>query len=1544
MGASDRLGTRAIPAPLFALFVLFLCAGRVPAQEELYWEAPVPFSVSPGSCPVSASNGEISVVAWQEPEAKPGGDGGEIRIRAAVSTGGNDWRACRPAGGPYRYTGAEPAILGAALGGDGRIVIAAVSAGFCDILVSGDRGETFGSRRLETGGQVSAAPRLALRSDGGYLLFIVRGEGDSQSIYYSRSDDAVNWEPFAPFAADSASRPASSPSHVVLGNADIVVFQSRAAGESAASGFQLYLKKSTDSGRTWTGERPLTGFRYPGSPSDPLRFDNQRPSLVSLEEKLFLAWERRLDSGPPQIYGAEIERDQLRVDSIRRINREESYCTGPAAFGYEGSPFAVWSDEKAGRVFVARYDGLSWLSYELSGGEPSDSELPGNEPSGNGPAFIRPVVSDRGVSLFYQANFRESARIFAMFPDHTVSPPDIIPLNFHAGLRSRGDRVSVTWDDPADTSGIAGYSWLWSQNPGEKPARVLRPEDNVPRVLNLNAAEDGTWYFSVIAQDRAGNWSGPARMDYIRDTSPPPAVTIIPPPADREGFLVSNTFSLNWAPSPVSDISGYVWRLDYLDTGGALWDAAGEQFEWEAAAMFPQIPLLNNLEPRPLLRAAYDNQDDGVWRFTVSAVDLAGNLSVPSRIFFKTNKYVPRTYITLVDSFRDERGILRLRILGRGFSQDGEVGRIFLDQDGMAPYDREYFLSGGDYQIHSDREISGLAVGDIEPDHYQLGLEHPLRGIALSPSPITVDQAGTVKFGDYSITWQPVWEVGEPRSGVAAIRISLIIALAILCFVGIAMSLGGFVQAAADSKAARLEVLALLGGDSMPAEKKTRLAAVKRRGLGLRGKLAGFTIVLVLLVVALVSVPLYYMMTVTQEQTLLRGLRDRSRVLLEGLVTSSKAYLQERNILELSFLPDQISAIPEARYLTITGRGNGDNVFDDHVWATNDPDILSKINTAELQPGVSRLRDILSPRLAEIGAELNLAAGESVGDLSQAVSELTAEGLAIAAATDEESRRRFADIQAIVRSLEARIAETLTALNKEIGSEPAFPTEYLDLRGNRHYVFFKPILYRQGHGDIYFQGLIRLEVSLDSIQNQIAAGQIELLRIILLVALAALGIGTVGALVLSSFIIRPVRRLVEHVERIRDTEDKSKLEGLEIAVTTRDEIAVLGATVNDMTQGLVKAARAASDLSIGKEVQKKFIPLELDKAGNKLSTGFKETDYAEFFGYYEGAKGVSGDYFDYQDLDGRYYAIIKCDVAGKGIPAALIMIQVATMFLNHFKQWKPDEQGFRIEELVYQINDFIETLGFKDRFAAFTLCLFDSHTGVLRFCNAGDNIVHIFNASDGRVKTLALPETPATGVLPNFMVRDGGGYPAVTMTLDRGDILFLYTDGIEEAKRRFRNTEFREILCERGSPGGKHENHMVGQGDEELGPSRVEEIINAVMNRENYTLHKWHNPEGDSDLDFDFTMCRGTVEEVIMALVSVEKMFRCYKNPKAGEDSRVLVDKKLDSFLKTHFVQYRVYCSRTRENAGNDAYMYYTHLNEDEQYDDLTILGIKRKA
>ena len=1513
-------------------FLVFTFWGTffVYSQETLYWEAPELFSPASGSFPVSAFNDNFSAILWQE--AQPNRDtaimaNGIININLAVKNSGEVWEHRGIVGGPYPYSGTEPSILSMVIDRKGRIIIAAAaSTTQTEILISDNRGESFSRQLVNLGSDSSVAPRVFVRADGGYLLFVTRGRDQALSIFYSLSDDGINWQPFELFVKESNLQLNFLPAHAGINSRDIVFFQSFVGGGNVNPAFQLYFKTSDDGGKTWSPARLFTGFADPLMNTDaaPDRFDNQRPFIVNIHGSLFLVWERRFGTRPPQIYGAMVDQNGNVTGIVQRINSEEAFCNNPIAFVYEDSPVVVWFDSRRGsnRVFLARQSGVIWQNYDLSGATGEAS-------------FARATVDRDGLFIFWQVTSRGSNRIYSLEPDKTVDTPRITANNFTPSRRGRGERIRVLWNVPSDTSGILGFSWVWSQSRDKQPDRqviIYNANNPADRSLELDATEDGPWFFSVIAQDFAGNWSRPAQVEYIRDTTPPPAVVIRQPDTDENGFLVSNTFTLNWETPPVTDVAGYTYRLQYMGEG--ISDPPPVQ-----AVEAPPARIMGSGTS-----VSFNNQDDGLWGFVVSAIDEVGHIGPSSTIFLKTDKYIPYTLVSSVDSVQDMQGIVSVRISGRGFLMDGEVTQIMLDREGSAPYDREFLLEKGDYRINSDREIGGLHIDDLEEGLYRLILVHSRRGIYMTAPLVSVDRKGTVKFGDYEREWKPSWGRPDERHFVIDTALLILAAVVLLSIVGLSGAIRGIGRVIAEGNAVKIETAALFSGDIMPTERKKRIITIRKRGMGLRFKLTAFTIALVLVVVVMVSAPLYFIMTRSQQETLLSSLWDRCSVLLEGLASNTRAYLPLANPeLELINLPDQMSAIPEARYVTITGYGSGTTVHNDHVWASNDPDILSKIDTAELRPGISRIQDDLSGQLDAMGTELNDHARSEIGEISRNISTLTQEAVALALRTDLESRRRLDDIQVTVRSLQSRITLVLTEIGRQIGSQPEFFTDRIPPGGNRIFVLFKPVMFRQGSDDNYFRGLIRLEISIETIRAEIIRDQLQLLRTILIIAFIVIAIGTIGAFVLSALIIRPIRKLVGHVERIRDTEDKSKLAGVDIHISTNDEIASLGNTINEMTHGLVKAAAAASELSIGKEIQKKFIPLEIDRDGNKLTSGFTDTKNIQFFGYYEGAKGVSGDYFDYRDLDGRYYAIIKCDVAGKGISAALIMIQVATMFLNYFKQWKPTTKGMRIEELVYQINDFIETLGFKGRFAAFTLCLFDSQTGLARFCNAGDNIVNIYDASEGRIKKITLPQTPATGVLPNFLVESKGGYTVQTVTLDHGDILLLFTDGIEEAKRKFRDSDFNEITCSEGPVDTVHENHVSGQGDEELGPDRVLEIINAVMNKQMYTLHKWHNGEGDKELKFDFSSCEGTVEEVIMAMVSVEKMFRCYKDPKSNADSQVLVDKQIDKFLKQHFYQYRTYCSLTREYPGSNEYVYYTHVNEDEQYDDLTILGIKRK-
>jgi len=1518
--------------PVVLVSLLYLLAGPLSLHaQSINWDEPQPFSSESGSFPVSAYHGGISVVAWQE--TVPSASGLQITVHAAVRQGRGGWIYRRNIAS-YSYSGTEPAILSVAVDSAGKILIAAAaSASATDIFITGDLGENFISHSLDLGSDTSVAPRIFPRADGGYLLFVTRGRSrESLSLYYARSDNGSTWSNFQPFVTEQGRNINVLPSHVSFNNREYIIYQSQISGADPT--FQLFLKSSGDRGRTWSNSVLVTNFRDPVIQGvQPERFDNQRPHLSVQQGRLFVVWERRFESRAPQIYGTWLNTDGSLYGAPEQINVDNAYCNNPIAFELKGATAVIWFDnsQRSNRIMFSAHSPIGWeQGIDLSRGV-------GGEAS-----FGRPVVSGDSLVVFWQSSRQNQNRIYSLAPDTSVGQPQILARNFVPGSRSRSDAAVLGWSPPRSGS-IQGYAWSWSKDPAAEPPQEIMSHTALPS-LEQTANEDGVWYFSLIAQDYTGNWSDPVRITFIRDTTAPSAVQIVVPEIDEDGYLVSNTFSMNWLP-PASDIAGYTWNLEYLGAA-SLMEETGDVLNLLAAGRFDTVAQ----PPRVILgrgtSAAYTNQDNGLWVFSVSAVDELGNISPPARYFFKTNKYIPRTLVTFADARRNDNGYLVLRIMGRGFTEGGSVSRVILDRDGQEPYDKEFLLSRSEYQLVTDREIGGLLAGDPVQGMYRILIEHPLRGMYISPPLINVETSGTIKFGDYTQTWLPSWKLREGKRFVIDTSILILGVVMVFCALGFLASVKGISNAAAESAAIRLETIALITGDIMPSEKKKRLIQIKRKGGGLRTKMASFTIGLVALIVVMISSPLYIMMGRTQERTLLQGLYDRSAVLLEGIATGAKPYMPGHNYLELGYLPSQSTVIPEARYVTITGYGTEETAFFDYVLATNDSNITSKIDTAELASGRSRLSDPLTARIVDIARELNEQAAGELDQISKTIAALGQESLALVALDflTPENNRRLDEIAVTIQSLQNRVTEVLSQLSQEIGSEPAFSTTALKENTAGAYIFYKPILYRQSNDAIYYRGLVRLEVTIDSIVSQIRQGQRAILRLILLIALVAIGIGAAGALVLSTLIIRPITRLVSHVERIRDTEDKAKLHGVDIEIKTKDEIAVLGNTINDMTHGLVKAALAASDLSMGKEIQKKFIPLETNQDGNKLTSGFKDTRNVEFFGYYEGAKGVSGDYFDYQDLDGRYFAIIKCDVAGKGIPAALIMIQVATMFLGFFRRWKPTEQGMHIEDLVYQINDFIEALGFKGRFAAFTLCLFDSQTGIARFCNAGDNIIHWYDASEGKIKIVTLRETPATGVLPNSIVESKGGYSVQTLTLDRGDILFLYTDGIEESKRRFRNAAFEEIICEEGAKDTPHANHTVGQGDEELSPERVQDIINAVMNRQVYTLHKYHNPEGeDNNLKFDFTTCEGKVEEAIMGMVAVEKVFRMYKDPKASEDSRVLVDKKVDEFLRKHFRHYRDYCYNTREDPGNDAYMYYLNVKEDDQYDDLTILGVKRK-
>lgn len=1518
---------------LFLLCMMLFAAVTMPlhAQSDYYWESPLTITTKDSRFPlVISSETGGSAIIWEEIEAASSSSGKIWLSGQFYEPETFEWKTINRFAGPFDYDGNVPNIYTAAISSAGRIVVTVLAdAHTISVYTSDNMGESFSETKLMQSGAELFAPRVFRNGKDEFYLFATEGKEDSFSLMYSTSTTGLSWSDFKSFRPSESVTNPFLPYLVSVPGGDIVVFQGSYTMASHLS-YQLYASKQVGSG--WTEPVCITGKTILDQTFS--SYNNQRANLcLSDDGHLYLAWERtNYASENSQIFVGELSLDGKTLTDIEQLSPNNINASQPVLFNLDGQLCASWYDMRRGvsSVYFARKNGILWSDEAMS-----SSKI-------NATAGVPVITSDGSLNFVWQQNQTNGqGRIVRLSPDKSVSPPSLIGKTFTAGKRSSATKVGVQVSLPSDSSGIAGYSYSWSQDADELPPyEFMQLSDQTS--LSLTATEDGEWYFKVRALDYAGNWSLPATLVYTRDTTPPAKPVIILPSEDSRGYLSSNTFSMKWEAPEDDDVAGYTYNLEYISVLPGLRDEEGNLRITRTPAR-PASRILTKGKS-----AAYNNRDNGIYAFSVAAIDEVGNIGEATVVLLAMNKFIPYTTITSVDSSVDDFGTYSLSIIGRGYQEEGLITEIYISRSVTGEPDRILRLLDGDYTITSDRRINGIKVSDLEEGKYRIGLNHEKRGVYWSASALlSAKEFGTVKMGDYTHTFTPVWERLRHTS-LFSLNAADILIVFIIVFLagGLWISARGLVSTAKDGAIINKEVRALIEGDYMPLEKKHQLDAMKHRGISLKYKLLGFTASLCLIVVLLVSVPLGYIMLQNQEETLATGLRQRVEVLLESLSSGVKAYLPSQNVLELSFLPQQSSAVAETDSVTIVGlSGDGSSTGLNSVWATNREDILSAIDTDELSYGQSRITDERITSITELCAVLNDEAVESVADMASGIAELNAEGVTLALKTDADSVARLEEIQSITSQLTQKITTELTSLaEKGAGSYPEWNDMMFD-RQNTSYIFYKPVLYRQGSEQNFVRAVVVMEIHTDALLQQLDAEKENIIRVAGVIAVAAIIISLFGSLILASIIIRPVKKLAAHVAMIRDTEDKEELEGKDIKIRARDEIGLLGDTVNDMTHGLIKAAAAAKDLTMGKDLQKMFIPLEADERGRKLTTGKMEDDRAQFFGYYEGAKGVSGDYFDYLKLDDKHYAIIKCDVSGKGVPAALIMVEVATLFLNYFRDWSFKKNGWNLNGIVSQINDLIESRGFKGRFAAFTLCLYNAENGELHCCNAGDNLLHIYEAASGKKKTLVMPETAAAGVFPSFMIDMKGGFKEYILKLQPGDVLFMYTDGIEEAKRMFRNKKYENILCsvEGLKEGDEHETHTVGQESEEMTPERVNAIIEAVFHQQVYTLKKYHSPEENDTFEFDFTNLEPSAEAVIMALVSVEKIFRMYAKPGASELNRVQVDCKVDSFLNAHFRQYNAYCSHRKPHPQLPEYMYYTEVFEDPQYDDLTLIALKRK-
>ena len=185
--------------------------------------------------------------------------------------------------------------------------------------------------------------------------------------------------------------------------------------------------------------------------------------------------------------------------------------------------------------------------------------------------------------------------------------------------------------------------------------------------------------------------------------------------------------------------------------------------------------------------------------------------------------------------------------------------------------------------------------------------------------------------------------------------------------------------------------------------------------------------------------------------------------------------------------------------------------------------------------------------------------------------------------------------------------------------------------------------------------------------------------------------------------------------------------------------------------------KSKTELGVAKEIQINTLPEE-----------FVDTDEVEIVGELKAAKEVGGDLYDYLDIDENHVAILIGDVSGKGVPAAMFMMKTITSFRDFAVPNK------KPSEILKEVNASIFKGNKASMFVTCFLAILDKRNGKVIYANAGHNPPIL--GSNHNYKYLNCNSGFLLGCFKDCFLKDE------EITLNPGESLTLYTDGITEAR------------------------------------------------------------------------------------------------------------------------------------------------------------------
>lgn len=283
------------------------------------------------------------------------------------------------------------------------------------------------------------------------------------------------------------------------------------------------------------------------------------------------------------------------------------------------------------------------------------------------------------------------------------------------------------------------------------------------------------------------------------------------------------------------------------------------------------------------------------------------------------------------------------------------------------------------------------------------------------------------------------------------------------------------------------------------------------------------------------------------------------------------------------------------------------------------------------------------------------------------------------------------------------------------------------------------------------------DVAQGAIQIALVAGVV----VFVIVEIASLLIG-IG---LTRTITGAVHRLYEGTQKVMSGDFSHRIE-----VSGNDQLAELGHSFNRMTANVERLLAVAkekerlqSELEIASEVQTHLYP--------RVTPQLR---YLRITGVCHPARLVSGDYYDYVAVDNSRVVLAVGDVAGKGISAALLMATLQSALRTDLQS--STDGALSTARLVTKVNRHLYATTAPEKYATFCLGVYDDSSGVLVYTNAGHLPPAVVRKDEVRrcdVNGMVVGAFPAAA------------YEESRLTLEPGDLLVMFTDGVTEPENQY---------------------------------------------------------------------------------------------------------------------------------------------------------------